>query len=417
MNTICPFLLFYKYVRMNLKNKLFAGFTAFSMFVSVIAPISAITVKADSAEDMTMYEWAFDTGMTTKTSFADFMFENAITREQAAKFLVKGAIALELTTPATQTCDYKDLANADVTLISSINEACEMGIFKAQANFNPQQLLTREQAELTVARIVYGFDEVASYAMDSEISDFAAARELLMADEIVKVDVAAQSAVRRGHLGLMLYRLADADITTPGNGTPVLPGRVEVSLVAKAASQEVPMNAVNVKVGTIKLTAGTNPTTISSVEISRNGLATFNSNELEVNLQSASMQSKIAKVSSSTNKASVKFSPALTLAAGTSMNFDVIVSMPGNTGSNNTHNFMVSQVNVSNGTATGAPVNLGTVKTTSALSKAVTNTLKADYSLDAGKMNTTIAKLSVTFKDAAGTLKGFILDKDFDASV
>ena len=275
MNTICPFLLFYKYVRMNLKNKLFAGFTAFSMFVSVIAPISAITVKADSAEDMTMYEWAFDTGMTTKTSFADFMFENAITREQAAKFLVKGAIALELTTPATQTCDYKDLANADVTLISSINEACEMGIFKAQANFNPQQLLTREQAELTVARIVYGFDEVASYAMDSEISDFAAARELLMADEIIKVDVAAQSAVRRGHLGLMLYRLADADITTPGTETEIKKGMLELSLGGDTLTNnsQIPMVGT-VKFAQVKLVANED-VTLRSITLDKLGLATI----------------------------------------------------------------------------------------------------------------------------------------------
>ena len=62
---------------MNLKNKLFAGFTAMALVVSTFAPILGNVTFADNAEDMAMYEWAFDTGMTTKTSFADFMFENA----------------------------------------------------------------------------------------------------------------------------------------------------------------------------------------------------------------------------------------------------------------------------------------------------------------------------------------------------
>ena len=53
-----PFLLFYKYVRMNFKNKLFAGFTAMALVVSTFAPILGNVAKADNAEDMAMYEWA-----------------------------------------------------------------------------------------------------------------------------------------------------------------------------------------------------------------------------------------------------------------------------------------------------------------------------------------------------------------------
>jgi hypothetical protein len=66
---------------------------------------------------------------------------------------------------------------------------------------------------------------------------------------------------------------------------PVGNGSIKVSKVSAPAAQDVPANAVNVKVGTIKLTAGEYDTKVSSVEISRDGLATFTRDELEVALR------------------------------------------------------------------------------------------------------------------------------------
>jgi hypothetical protein len=62
-------------------------------------------------------------------------------------------------------------------------------------------------------------------------------------------------------------------------------GLATVSKVSVPAAQEVPSNATNVKVGTIKLTAGQYDTKVSSVEISRDGLATFTKANLEVALR------------------------------------------------------------------------------------------------------------------------------------
>ncbi len=391
---------------MNLKNKLFAGFTALSLVISALSPVSFVSnVKADSAEDMMAYEWAFDSGLTTMTSFSAFMFENAITREQAARFLVKGAEALGIELSSDQECDYKDLGTADQSLVEFINEGCELGIFKAQDDFNPKQLLTRGQAELTVARVVYGFDEVAAYADDADISEFAAARELLMADDIVKMEVPADSAVRRGHLLLMLYRLADAEITDPG--TPTAPGHAEVSLVSSAGNQEVPYNAVGVKVGTIKLTAGENATKVASVVVSRDGLGQYSDID-GVWLANANTVTKSYKVTSA-NTATVRFSPALELAAGTSQTFDVLVALKNTATSNSTHNFKVSDVNVSNGTASGAPVNLGTVKTTSYAVKTVSAVISAN-DVDSGKTGQDVATVTLNPADDA-TVKGFVLNQ------
>lgn len=386
---------------MNLKNKLFAGLTALSLVVSSFASIAPIA-KADSAEDMAAYTWAFDEGLTTMTSFDAFMFENAINREQAARFLVKGAEALGIELSSDQTCDYKDLASADQSLVEFINEGCELGLFKAQADFNPKQLMTREQAELVVARMVYGMDEVNAYAEDAGISEFAAARELLMADEIVKVEIPAQASVKRGHLLLMLYRLADADVVEP-----TAPGYAEVSLVSAPADQSVPYNANGVKVGTIKLTAGQNATTVSSVTVTRSGLG--NVGDLQgAWLANANTVTDVKSFSTSSQSATIKFSPSLKLAAGESMNFDVMVALNGAV--NSEHSFKVSSVNVSNGTASGAPVSLGTIKTTSYKVANVSATLAGQSSLQAGKTNVLVATAKVTpVKEA--TIKKFVVNK------
>ena len=386
---------------MNLKNKLFAGLTALSLVVSSFASIAPIA-KADSAEDMAAYTWAFDEGLTTMTSFDAFMFENAINREQAARFLVKGAEALGIELSSDQTCDYKDLASADQSLVEFINEGCELGLFKAQADFNPKQLMTREQAELVVARMVYGMDEVNAYAEDAGITEFAAARELLMADEIVKVEIPAQASVKRGHLLLMLYRLADADVVEP-----TAPGYAEVSLVSAPADQSVPYNANGVKVGTIKLTAGQNATTVSSVTVTRSGLG--NVGDLQgAWLANANVVTDVKSFSSSSQSATIKFSPSLKLAAGESMNFDVMVAVDGAV--NSEHSFKVSSVNVSNGTASGAPVSLGTIKTTSYKVANVSATLAGQSSLQAGKTNVLVATAKVTpVKEA--TIKKFVVNK------
>lgn len=392
---------------MNLKNKLFAGFTALSVVVSSFAPAVNLVVKADSAEDAAAYEWAFDEGLTTMTSFNAFAFENAITREQAARFLVAGADALGIDLESDQTCAYKDLASADQSLVEFINEGCEMGIFKAQDNFNPKQTLTREQAELTVARILYGFDEVNDYAEDNNLSEYAAARDLLMADEVIKVEVAGQSAVRRGHLLLMLYRQSDASVVDPT--APVNPGHAEVSLVSSAATQDVPKDAVNVKVGTIKLTAGSNPTRVSAVDVSLDGLynsTSINSN-LSITLKSSSVVSREGTFAPSTKKANVRFSPALELAAGQSMNFDVFASLDGE--QNETYTFKVTGVNVSNGTASGSPITLGTLRTSSAESNKYDFVIKNNYSTEAGDENKTVAEISFKPRDNAASLKSFVL--------
>jgi hypothetical protein len=410
---------------MKSTNKFIAGFTAMSLIVATMAPaVTSLTVNAASEENMLAVEWAQDMGLSSTTTYSAFNFEGTTTREMAARFLTNAEEALELQMSSDQVCEYSDLSSADQSLVEFINSGCEKGIFKAQTNFNPKSTFTRAQAELTVARMVYGMDAVAEYAAQENMTEYAAAREFLMADEIVQVEVPADSAMKRGHLALMLYRLADMDIVDPTTGystgaivpttgtvttgVVVKPGLAEVSLASTATTVSVPRNASAIKVGTITLKAGANDTTVSSVVVTRSGLgnaADISSIQL-VGADGMTTDSRV--LSTSSQSATLKFTNVLTLKAGTSMNYDVVVGLSG--AENNYHTFAVTAVNVVNGTAQGTPLTLNTLNTSSYLVSSVTVSNVTAGSVTAGKSNQTFVSVELT-PNKEGTINGFTISK------
>ena len=76
--------------------------------------------------------WMYDNGLTKYTSSADFGAFNVLTREQAAKMLTQyrnlmfpGKVAQ---TP--ENCTFKDIGNADPTLVQWIYSSCSFNILK-----------------------------------------------------------------------------------------------------------------------------------------------------------------------------------------------------------------------------------------------------------------------------------------------
>jgi hypothetical protein len=199
------------------------------------------------------------------------------------------------------------------------------------------------------------------------------------------------------------YQACIATCSEDAEDVEVLPGHATVSLVSKAADQYVPYDAYQIKVGTIKLTAGENPTTVSSVVISRDGLSNFKANTISIKLKGSIGETEEREVSVSRNSASVKFTPSLKLAARESQNFDVIVTLNDDEDVNAVHNFKVSEVSVSNGTATGMPIALGTLKTTSAKTKtAVVSAKNVDRYVKAGDKAKSILETEFRFNEADG---------------
>lgn len=315
---------------MNLPNKLIAGFTAMSMVAMsfVAVPFNA---AADSAENQAAYDWAFAEGLTTMTSLNAFNPNGGVTREAAARFLTQGAEALGYSMYSNQNCEYTDLASADQSLVEFINQGCEMGVFKAQDMFNPKTVMTRAQAELTVARIVYGMDEVTAYATDNNLSEYAAARELLMEDGIINFEIPAASAVKRMDLTLMLYRLSDivdpTDPTDPTDPVEVKAGNLDVSLNSATLANNSQIPAVGVvRFAAVNFSAGSSDINLKNVEISKVGLVTppsstrvwFEKNGVRVTGKAAF---------TSEGKAVVSFAPVMTVKANSTETLDLYVEL------------------------------------------------------------------------------------------
>lgn len=368
---------------MNLSTtKLIASLAAITTVVTSFAPVLTSVTRADSEEDMAAYEWAYDEAITTMTSYEKFMPFANLTREAAARFLVMGAQALGLDMESDQDCDYEDLDSADQTLVEFIEEGCAMGIFKAQENFNPKNLLTRAQAELTLARVIWGFDAVEDYADEYDLDEYEAARELLMDADIVRVEVDGQSPVLRLHLVLMLSRLTDFDFPEDcieGVDCPVLPGTgdngtgddievkagsIELSMASAPANfSSVPKIGV-VSFGKFSFAAGSDDVNVRSVEVERRGLGARS------DIQRIWFERNGVRVSgraslTSDNKAVITFSPALVVKRNAAEQLELVVNLSGgDAGSEHMFAFLGVESSAVNATMNPSILTTPTLRTT-----------------------------------------------------
>jgi hypothetical protein len=193
------------------------------------------------------------------------------------------------------------------------------------------------------------------------------------------------------------------------NVTPVVPGFVTVSAVGSMSTQNVAKNAVDKNIGKIKITAGENDSTVSSVVIKHSGLGNDGDIEnIKLSLNGVDATNE-RNISSSTHTATLRFTPALELKAGSSMTFDVLVSLSG--AENNRHDFAVQSVNVVNGTAAGLPFDLGSLLTTSYAVGVITTDIVGGFNIKAGDLQQTIFTLQLTPNKAAN-VNGFTITKD-----
>ena len=430
--------LFYN-VHMKTFKKLFSV-SAIVALLGTLAPMYAFGADY-SAELVQAYDYAHGHGITTMSSIDNADMYGNLTRIAMAKMLANYAIdVLGLTPDTTKNCTFPDVSAAlDEQYDNGVTKACQLWLMGVGIEkFNPNGLVTRAEFGTAFSRALNGGDAEKLAEMNKADPYYKEHLNFLKEEGIMtKIDTPTQLEVR-GYVMLMMMRSDSSYTPTEGCTAEELlkcltaddydaciatcsnentdeeeslgNGLAKVSKVSVPAAQDVPANAVNVKVGTIKLTAGEYDTKVSSVEISRDGLATFTKANLEVALRWANVETAYAGVSPTSNTAKVKFSPALTIKAGKSETFDVVVQMPLNAAANNTHNFSVTNVVVSNGTAEGYPVKLGTIKTTSATSKTVTVTVADwDSSIKAWESQKLLWTITVDFDTVAGTLNRMTL--------
>ncbi|MGP1583153.1 MAG: hypothetical protein ACTTH6_02925, partial [Candidatus Altimarinota bacterium] len=180
-------------------------------------------------------------------------------------------------------------------------------------------------------------------------------------------------------------------------------GNVTASSVGSATAQYVPYNASSVKVGTLKLTADNKgDVRVTSVVISRSGLGEVRGIDSIQLAQNGLAVTDARSMSTSSQSTTLRFNTPLVLKAGTSVDLDVLASMvnPANNADalpyqNNQHQFTVTQVNTTSGTAAGTPVTLGLVNTTSYKVGAIDVNSLTKGALETGKSNQRFATIQL----------------------
>jgi S-layer homology domain len=359
----------------------------------------------------------------TQSTEAGYRLGATVTRAELAKV----AANLGAYTPTDCTGVFADVTSDLGDLCGYVEALADAGVVASATNFRPSASVTR--AEMT--KMLLGVIGESGSATDAGYMDTASLGDLAMyinrANEMGCANTASyyrpNATASRGEAFKIASCVAGLDVTTPvtpvpptatgttGTGvivTPAASGSVSVSLDGAAVAQYVPKNASSVKVGTIKLTAGAAATTVSSVVVTRSGLgnvADISSLQLA---QAGVAVSDARTMSTSSQAATLKFTSPLVLAAGTSASFDVLVSLNGL--ENNQHQFTVTAVNVVGGSATGTPVTLGLLNTTSYSVKSVSVDSVVAGSITSGKTNQTFATVKLT-PNGEATMNGFTLSK------
>ncbi len=406
-------------------KKLFSIVATLAILSTSVANIPASASFSSELEGA--YDYAYGIGITTQSSIDNANMYGNLIRSHMAKMMSEYATkVLELTPDTSKTCEFNDIANETAELQGFIKQACQLGLMGVGiTSFRPNDAVTRAEFGTVLSRAIWG--ETNNGGNPYYVNHLNALKDAKVMTDISNPEMKEV----RGYVMLMMQR-ADEDgaaqpaiCSTPENvlacaldldtcpaqctgeaEVEANPGFAAVSKVGTVSTQDVPKNAQGVKVGTIKLTAGENDTTVSSVVITRSGLGNV-SDVSSVWLSRPGLVTDPRTFSTSSQTATVRFAPSLVLKAGSSMEFDVLVSLAG--AENNNHNFAVTAVNVVNGTASGTPVELGSVRTTSYSVSTVAVSI-TNGSIVNGKTNQTFATIDLT-PTKESVVNGFTISK------
>lgn len=379
-----------------------------------------------SAELEGAYAYAYGMGVTTMDSIDKADMNGNLTRVALAKMISNYVLDLGLQTPDTsKKCSFSDVSTAlDTQYDNWVTNACQLGLMGVGIEkFNPNGIVTRAEFGTVLSRALWGdlYDGANPYYADHLNA---------LKEEGIMTNISNPNMTEvRGYVMLMMQR-ADTErkpaiCMTPENimaclleldscpaeckgddeEVVVLPGFLTISKVSAPSQQEVARNASLKNVGTIKLTAGQNGATVSSLVVSRSGLG---SNNVSVQLAKDWKSITSARTMNSNGEAIVRFSPAIVLKANESMNFDVLVSLTAD--QNEVHSFTVTSANIVNGTVSGTAT-LGSLRTTSySVSTFTANQWITTVSIQAWETKA-IARVQLTAGIRDAMIKWFTLSK------
>ena len=407
-------------------SNFFTKLTSAVGVATLVAVSTSASLVSAASEFLPYAEVLADNGIiSAQSTEAGYRLGNNITRAEIAK-VVANLGGIEATACTGDV--YSDVGAGLGDLCGYVEALADAGVVStASATFRPTANITR--AEM-VKMILGALGETGS-DVDAGYMDVAGLGDLAMyvnrANEIGCVSPASyfrpNASSSRGEAFKVAVVCAGLDVdTTPvdpteptdptstgSTSTGTVAGALTVALEGQAMAQYVPLNASSVKVGTVKLTAGTSDVTVSSVVVGRSGLGNVADVSAVVLAQNGTNVSDSRTLSTSSQTATLKLTNALVVKAGTSVMLDVLVSLNGQ--QNNQHQFAVTAVNALNGaTVSGAPVTLGLLNTTSYSVATLTVDSITTSSVTSGKSNQLFATVKLTPGKEAN-ITGFTLTK------
>jgi S-layer homology domain len=313
----------------------------------------------------------------TQTNESGYRLGDTVTRAELAKVTANlGGFTIASCAGTT----YGDVGTSLGDLCGAIEALAEAGVIStANANFRPSAAITRAEATKMLLGAVgeEGSSTDAGYMDTASLGDLAMyinrANEMACAADATYFRPAATAS--RGEAFKLAACVAGLTPTTPPTegsgvvvaptGTGVVAGAVTVALDGVATAQYVPKNASSVKVGAIKLTAGAADVIVNSVTVTRSGLGPVADIYTVSLAQNGSVVSDNRSLNSTSQTAIVRFTTPMTIKAGMTASYDVLVSLASGAQPNSQHQFAVTAVSAGAATITGLPVTLGLINTTS----------------------------------------------------
>ncbi len=392
--------------------------------VALVATAMSASLVSAASEFLPYAELLADNAVIgTQTNESGYRLGANVTRAEMAK--VTANLGGYTPTSCTGTT-YGDVGAILGDLCGSIEALAEAGVVStANANFRPSAPVTRAEA----TKMLIGAVGEAGSSTDAGYTDIANLGDLAMyINRANEMGCAADatffrpnSTATRGEsfkLAACIAGIQPVTVPPVSTGTTstgvVAAGALTVALDGAATAQYVPKNASSVKVGAVKLTAGAKDVTVQSMVVSRSGLGNANditsSNGVRAAQNGVVISSTADYYNPTSQKATVYFSPALVVKAGTSASVDVLVNLSG--AENSQHQFTLDSVNASNTTVTGAPVTLGLLNTTSYVT-ANTNAslLTAGGTITTGKANQLFAKIDISSGGRESKVTGFTITR------
>ena len=393
--------------------------------VALVATTMSASLVSAASEFLPYAELLADNSVIgVQSNESGYRLGDTVTRAELAKITanIGGYVATECTGTT-----YGDVGTKLGDLCGSIEALAEAGVVStANANFRPNASVTRAEAVKMLLGAVgeAGSSTDAGYMDLANLGDLAMyinrANELGCAADATYFRPNATSS--RGEAFKVAACVAGYESTTPtvpptttgSTATGVVTGAVTVALDGTAVAQYVPKNASSVKVGSVKLTAGSTNVTVQSLVVSRSGLGNANditsSNGIRAAQNGVVISSTADYYNPTSQKATVYFSPALVVKAGTSTSVDVLVNLSG--AENSQHQFTLDSVNASNTTVTGAPITLGLLNTTSYVTATTTASLAvAGGTITTGKANQLFGKVDISAGGRESKVTGFTLTR------